>query len=194
MASDDQLRDAMGKAMTGFAAVVAAVQSEHWDRPSPCSQWSVRDVVDHVVAGERFTVAVMGGASLADAIEQTIGLDPHDTDVDGQLTAAAAAALASFDGSLDRMIDHRVGSISGRRMLGFRIIDQLGHTWDVATATDQPVVLDAGALSVGVEIALAERTTLEQSDNFATAPGDRVETGDPLTTFLRALGRAPTGS
>ena len=190
MGSDDQLRDAMAKTMVGFAAVVAALDSEHWDVPSPCTGWSVFDVVDHVVAGERFTVEVLAGASLAEAAEAQAGLDFNDKDVVGQVTDAADAALAAFDGSLDRIVQHRVGSISARRMLGFRIIDQLGHTWDVATAAGQPVALDPEALAVGVEIALAERKTLEGSPNFATSPHDSVETGDPLMTFLQAIGRA----
>lgn len=179
----------MAAAMTGFAGVVGELERQHWDLPSPCTGWSVFDVVDHVLAGERFTVAVMGGASLEESIDATVGIDPDNADVVGQLTVAARAALASFDGSLDRLIEHRVGAISGRRMLGFRIIDQLGHTWDIASASGQTVDLDPQALSIGVNIALAERETLEQSPNFATAASDHVETGDPLTTFLKAIGR-----
>lgn len=190
MAGDDQLRDAMAKTMTGFAAVVDALKPEHWERPSPCVGWSVFDVVDHVVAGERFTVGVLAGASVAEAVEAQIGLDPHNADSVGQVRNAAAVALAAFDGSLDRTIQHRVGQISARRMLGFRIIDQLGHTWDVATATDQPLALDPDALAIGVGIALDERPTLDRSPNFATSPADNVESGDPLTTFLRAIGRS----
>lgn len=190
MSSDEQLRQAMAATMSGFAAAVAALEPEHWDRPSPCEGWSVFDVVDHVVAGERFTVGVLNGLSLDDAVEALVGLDPQNPDPIGQVTEAAAAALAAFDGSLDRIIEHRVGPITARRMLGFRIIDQLGHTWDVATATNQPVVLDPDALALGVEIALSERPTLERSTHFATSPNDEVDSGDPLTTFLTTIGRA----
>ena len=80
MGSDDQLRDAMAKSMAGFAAVVAALDREHWDLPSPCTGWSVFDVVDHVVAGERFTVEVLAGASLAEAVEAQAGLDSNNKD------------------------------------------------------------------------------------------------------------------
>lgn len=189
MESDERLRAAMAKTMTGFAAVVATLDREHWDMPSPCTGWSVFDVVDHVVAGERFTVEVLGGASLAEAVETQAGLDVRNADVLGQVTEAAAHALAAFDGSLDRIVQHRVGAISARRMLGFRIIDQLGHTWDVATSIGQAVTLDPAALAVGVQIALAERKTLERSPNFATTADCAVETGDPLTTFLCSIGR-----
>lgn len=55
MASDAQLRGAMASTMTGFAALVAALEPQHWYQPTPCTGWSVFDVVDHVVPGERFT-------------------------------------------------------------------------------------------------------------------------------------------
>lgn len=186
----------MATAMAGFADVVAAVEPDHWDLPSPCEGWSVTDVVDHVVTGERFTVQMLAGASLSDAVQVITGLDPGDEDVVGQLTEAAAEALAAFDGSLDRTVDHPVGPITARRMLGFRIIDQLGHTWDVATAIGQGVELDPAALAIGLEISHAERPTLEQSANFATSADDDPPVGaDPLTTFLHLLGRSePIGS
>jgi len=189
MISDDQLRDAMARAMTGFAAVVAKIEPAHWDRPSPCAGWSVFDVVDHVVAGERFTAGTLAGASLAEALKAQAGLDLQNADVVGQVSDAASVALSAFDRSLDRLVQHRVGPIPARRVLGFRIIDQLGHTWDVATATGQTVALDPDALAVGVDIARRERTTLDRSPNFATTPDDEVETGDPLTSFLRMIGR-----
>lgn len=148
------------------------------------------DVVDHVVAGEHFTAAVLGGASLAAAVEAQVGLDPENPDLVSQVVDASAVALAAFDGSLDRTVEHRVGTITARRMLGFRIIDEVGHTWDVATATGQSANLDADALAIGTEIALTERTTLERSPNFATSPQDRgTPVGDQLAVFLHAIGR-----
>ena len=191
MATDDQLRDAMAKAMEGFAAAVGAIEPHHWDRPSPCAEWSVWDVISHVVAGERFTTALLAGASLAAAVQEAkVGLKPEEPDLVGQVVDAAVLALDAFGGSLDRTVEHRVGMITARRMLGFRIIDELGHTWDVATATGQPSNLDPDALTAGVEIALAERKTLEQSPHFATSPEDgQTAPGDPLTMFLQAIGR-----
>lgn len=189
MASDDQLREAMAAAMKRFAAVVATLEAPHWDLPTPCTEWSVFDVVDHVVAGDRFTTSTLRGASVGDASEKQFGVDPQNPDVVGQIEDAAADALAAFAGSLDRIVEHRIGPVPARRVLGFRIIDQLGHTWDVATATGQPAALDPDALAVGVEVALAERMTLARSPNFAIQPAGPEAAGDPLATFLRGIGR-----
>ena len=180
----------MASTMTGFAALVAALEPLHWDQATPCPGWSVFDVVDHVVAGERFTAMTLHGASLAEASEAKVGLDPRNPDVVAEVKQAAATVLAAFDGSLDRIIEHRVGPVSARRVLGFRIIDQLGHTWDVATAIGRPVVLFPDALAVGLDVARAERATLERSTNFVTLPEDQSARRDPQATFLRAIGRA----
>lgn len=188
MIADDELRDAMARAMVGFSTAVATIEPDQWELPSPCAGWTVFDVVDHVVAGDRFVVRALDGASLDEATEGLIGLE-HRSDAVEQVEGAAAAALRAFAEPLDRMVDHRVGSIPARRFLGFRVIDQLGHTWDLAAATDRPLDLDPGALRVGLEIALAELETLERSTNFATSAGDVAESTDALTTFLTAIGR-----
>ncbi len=192
MTSDAQLRSAMALTMASFAAVVAALESQHWDQPTPCTGWSVFDVVDHVVAGERFTVMTLNGASVSEASVAQQGIDPEDPDVVGQVNDAAATVLSAFDRPLDRMIEHRIGTVLARRVLGFRIIDQLGHTWDIATAIGRPVVLDPVALAVGLEVVHAERATLERSPNFVTLPHDPSTKPDAQTAFLHAIGRAPS--
>ena len=175
--------------MKGFAALVAKLEPQHWDQPTRCTGWSVLDVVDHVVAGDRFTALTLTGATLVAASEASRGLDAQNPDVEEQVEDAAEAAIVAFEGPLDRIIEHRIGPVSARRVLGFRIIDQLGHTWDIATATGLPAVLDPHALAVGVDVTFAERLTLERSPNFAPLHGEPDPAGDPLATFLRAIGR-----
>ena len=189
MAGDERLRETMAVTMRDFVAVVAKLEPQHWDQPTPCTGWSVFDVVDHVVAGDRFTTLTLNGSALGAASDASRGLDTQNPNVEEQVEDAAAAALAAFEGSLDRIIEHRVGPVPARRVLGFRIIDRLGHTWDLATATGLPAILDPDALAVGGDVTRADRTTLERSPNFATVPDAPDMAGDPLATFLRASGR-----
>lgn len=175
--------------MAGFVALVAELEPQHWNQPTPCPGWSVFDVVDHVVAGERFTAMTLAGASLTGASEAQAGIDPHDPDVVAQVEEAAATVLTAFDRSLDRIIEHRVGPVPARRVLGFRIIDQLGHTWDVAAAISRSVALDPDALAVGLEVVGAERATLERSPNFVTLPEAADTMRDPQAAFLWVIGR-----
>ena len=189
MAHDDQLRAALAESAGGFAAVVSRLDTADLARPSPCDGWTVRDVIDHVVAGERFTAGLMSGRPFAEVVDGLRGLDDEDPDLVGQLEQASAQALASLDGPLDRWIDHRVGRITGRRNLGFRIIDLLGHTWDVAIGVSAEPVLDPTALAIGVELARRELPTLQASENFAPWDGDLPEHGADLDVLLAAIGR-----
>jgi len=179
----------MEQAMAGFAAAVARIQPDQWDLPSPCDGWSVFDVVDHVVAGDRFVVRLMDGASLSEAVEGLVGIDPeHDNPV-GSVTGAAAAAFAAFGKPLDAILDHPVGQIPARRFLGFRVIDQVGHIWDIATATKAELDLAPDALAVALAVSIEERPTLEASTNFATRAGTDIDNLDPLSAFLELVGR-----
>ncbi|MEM7341550.1 MAG: TIGR03086 family metal-binding protein [Actinomycetota bacterium] len=190
MLSDDQMREALDAAMTDFVTAVEAIRPEQWGASSPCEGWTVHDVVDHVVLGDHFCVRVISGASMSEAIEGLVGIDPDQSDVVGVVRGAAADARTAFAGPLDREVDHPVGVIPARRFLGFRILDQLGHAWDLQMAIrSQPVRLDQHAIDVALQVAAAEREMLESSAHFATAPGDGGGVSGSMQQFLTAVGR-----
>ena len=186
---DDQLLLAMGQAMADFVAAVASVPPNHWDSPSPCESWSVFDVVDHVVMGDRFAVKILGGASYDQAVTDLVGLDEDLADPAGEVAEAARQALVAFDGSLDRIVDHPVGAIPARRFLGFRVIDQLGHTWDIAQGAKQPIALNPAVVEVGLGVVAVEQTVLRGSDHFETLDGAPPDSQDATDVFLHLIGR-----
>lgn len=191
MATDDELRQAMASAMAGFASVVEGVGAADWTRDSPCEGWSVFDVVDHVIAGDRFAAIVLGGGTLDAAIGAVVGVDHVGDDAVGAATEAAAGARAGFAGPLDVEVEHPVGRIPARRFLGFRLMDQLGHTCDLANGLGHPVTLAPDAVAVALEIADAEQAMLDASTHFAMPPDVDVDSDDPQSTFLRMIGRNP---
>ena len=84
----------------------------------------------------------------------------------------------------------RWGVIPARRFLGFRILDQLGHAWDLQMATGvRPVRMDQRAIDAALAVAAAEREMLEASAHFATQPGHGDDAADPMAQFLAAVGR-----
>lgn len=191
MASDDELRDAMARAMAGFAAVVADLTDDDWDQPSMCDGWSVRDVVEHVIGGDRFAPIILGGGSLEEAIDAVMGVDHLGDDPVRAVADASATTRAAFADSLDRIVAHPVGEIPARRFIGFRVFDQLGHTWDIAAALGRPVTLDPVAIDVALQVAETEREMLDASTHFAMPPADGVDAaGDPQIRFLQTIGRA----
>ncbi|MEO0493358.1 MAG: TIGR03086 family metal-binding protein [Actinomycetota bacterium] len=189
MSTDDELRTALAAAMRGFAEVVAGLGSDDLATPSMCPGWSVRDVVDHIIAGDRFAALALDGRSLGDAADAVLGVDHVGDDPVGNLAEAAAAARAGFARPLDVTVDHPIGPLPARRFIGFRVLDQLGHTWDVAHALGDDIDLDAAAIDIALAVCDLEREMLDASAHFTMAV-DAATDADPQLRFLRSIGRS----
>jgi uncharacterized protein (TIGR03083 family) len=71
------------RACAQFGALVHAVRPEQWQLPTPCAGWTVRDLVNHVVGENLWTVPLLDGATIAE-----VG-DIYDGDVLGDDPVAA---------------------------------------------------------------------------------------------------------
>src|SRR5665811_2617279 len=82
------------RAVEQWAARVAAVKDDQWVDPTPCAQWSVRELVNHVVAEELWTAPLLGGKTIQEVGSQfdgdVLGDDPART---ARLAADEAAAI-----------------------------------------------------------------------------------------------------
>src|SRR2546427_13190602 len=73
------------RTVANFAELVTGVGSRQWSAPTPCSDWDVRALVNHVVGEERWTVPLMEGKTIADVGDA----------LDGDLLADDPARAAS---------------------------------------------------------------------------------------------------
>lgn len=136
----DQLA-AHQRAQDALSRALGAVAPSHLDAPTPCEQWTVRQLVDHVIAGNYR----MAGTTPPAAPDGDVA------DLVSALSASADAAQRAFaapDG-LTRMIDMPFGPVPGEVVIGMRTTDALVHAWDVARAAGQ---------STDIEPDLAEAT------------------------------------
>ena len=192
--SDEELRAALAAAMASVAEAVRALGGDDWERPSPCDGWGVADVVDHLVMGDVFAARVLHGATLDESIVDLHGIGDDRAAAARLVESSAEAARAGFAGPLDRVVHHPVGQISARQFLGYRVLDQLGHAWDIRRATGQPEDFDATALAVAVDVASAERPMLERSAHFGPDAEAALDDGvDALGRFLVLIGRSTEG-
>lgn len=118
-----------------LSAVLAAVPTDRWTDPSPCADWSARDVVRHVVDTQRDFLTGQG-----------VDLGPAP-DVDADPAAAwrqhadRVLAAVADDGLAGREYDGHFGPTTvGATLEQFYVWDMVVHRWDVARATG----LDAG--------------------------------------------------
>ncbi len=131
-----------------WAERVNSVRTDQWDDPTPCTEWTVRDLVNHVTGEDLWTVALMEGATIAQ-----VG-DRLDGDVLGDDPAASALEAAK----------HAVSVVAERLPQGGRVhlsygdedaaeyvrqltADHLIHAWDLAAATGGDTRLDPQTVS-----------------------------------------------
>jgi uncharacterized protein (TIGR03086 family) len=134
---------AVERALAGYERRLVVVTPEQWARPSVCTDWTVKDIADHVIGGNRFAVGMLAGLAGRASFEAAV-TGGFDGDPVEQFRETAAAMLTAFrgEGALERTVHHPVGEISGRELTGLRVGDVLLHTWDLARSTGGDDSLD----------------------------------------------------
>ncbi|WP_410589954.1 TIGR03086 family metal-binding protein [Amycolatopsis sp. lyj-23] len=126
-----------------FEHHLRAVPPDGWNAPTPCSEWDVRALVNHMTRGNLNYVGLLHGATreefLARRDEDALGDDPVAAFTES--VRACAAAFAG-EGALDRVVDYPLGELTGRRALAVRTTDSVVHTWDLARALGADETLD----------------------------------------------------
>lgn len=63
-----------------FGKRIEAVGDDQWELPTPCSDWDVRTLVNHIVAENLWTPPLMEGQTIADVGDRfdgdVLGADP----------------------------------------------------------------------------------------------------------------------
>jgi uncharacterized protein (TIGR03086 family) len=128
-----------------LAAVLAAVQrladsvrSGQLQDPTPCTEWDVRTLLDHLVFVNLLYAAMIAGERPPDVHTDHLGEDPAAA-VRG--SGAALAAAFSQPGLLERRFPSPFGETSGASLAQHVINELLVHAWDLARATGQPTDL-----------------------------------------------------
>ena len=106
--------------------VIAGVRPEQWDDATPCTDWTVRDLLDHMIG----VVSGLGAAAAGAPREPfVLSADPV-----GQFDAASAAAMAAWrsPGVLERIVDGGAGPMPGQVLAGINLLDTATHSWDLA--------------------------------------------------------------
>ena len=182
----DNLVDLHDEALDATGRIVATVGPGQWRAATPCSEWNVRELVNHLVTGNLWAVELGAGASIA-AVGDRLDGDVLGTDPVGAYDDSARTASAVFHrpGALDAPCAVSYGPVPGSIYLGHRFLDVLVHGWDLAVACGKDAMLADGMVRAGLEVAEPQAGVLRASGMFG---GDvAVPTGAHAQTRLLAL-------
>lgn len=165
--------------------------SDDWSKPTPCTDWDVRALVNHVVGEDRWTRPLVEGSTIAEVGNALDG----DLLGDSPKGAASAAADEALTAVAERLpaggkVHLSYGEEDIEEYLWQLVADHLIHGWDLAVATGQNRDLDPELVQ---EVAEWFRNR-EEMYRSGGAIADRPESasgGNPQADLLIAFGRDP---
>ncbi|MFI1968665.1 TIGR03086 family protein [Streptomyces cinnamoneus] len=128
-----------GEALDLFTDRVHAVGPAQWGKPTPCTEWTVRDLVNHLAVEQMWVPLLLDGAAVedvGDALDgDKLGEDPVDT-----WDRAAADAREAFHarGALQRTVQLSYGASAAHAYCAQMIADLVVHAWDLSRAIGAP--------------------------------------------------------
>jgi uncharacterized protein (TIGR03086 family) len=158
-------RAVFGRAVVVGSAVIAGVRPDQLDRPTPCDDLTVRDLLGHVVdVMNRVTLIGRGADPMSGP--RTDCTTVADDDWPDRFRAAAEAGRAAWahDGALAVTVALPWATMSGPEALDHYTSELTVHTWDLAVATGQQPQWDEQVLDVALA---ASRRNLPADDRPA---------------------------
>ncbi|MFC8125138.1 TIGR03086 family metal-binding protein [Streptomyces sp. NPDC057302] len=185
----------LDSAHAALRTAVHGVPEGDWDRPTPCAEWNVTQVLQHA-AGDQlgYASSLTGGPGPA---ENPFAPSGKLTDSPLALLEPALVAAAEAWGSVDPSVQEvRVplppGSMTAALGVGACALDAAVHAWDIAVATGQPSPLTDELARPLLDVA---RQIVEPVRAFAFGPALDAEAGGAqggeAAELLRYLGRQP---
>lgn len=131
-----------------FSRKLRAVRSEQWTWPTPCSEWNVRQLVNHMARGNLNYVGLTKGGTKEDFLRLR-DVDALGTDPVGAYTSSVRACAEAFaqPDVLQRVLDYPMGRVLGEQALAIRTADSIVHTWDLARAIGADEKLEPGLVA-----------------------------------------------
>lgn len=189
MTETDSDLEALRMAVLRFAEVCGPIADADWSRPTPCVDWSLQGLVDHVVGGNRFTMQILGGATADAALADTMASFADGGATSSDAVSSSTEMVDAFEqsGVLDRVCHHVAGDLTGREVLRLRTQDLIVHTWDVGQSLGVDSTVPTELIEWGSrELADSGSLTVEHFGMEATRPGD-ISTAE--SRYLAAFGR-----
>ncbi len=165
--------------------IVDEIAPDELGKATPCAEWTVRDLLNHIVSGSTmFAISAEQGSVPDDQLGQLLGGDNLGDDYKAAWHASSERAMSVFSqpGVLERMVKLPFGEMPAGVALNIAIFDVCTHAVDLAVATGQSVgdtdlletALEYGRQMVGPELRQPGIFDAEQPAPAGASPADRL--------------------
>ena len=179
----------IAQGIDAFGAKVRAVPADRWAAPTPCADWSVRDLVNHVTGEHLWAPHLLDGETIAQVGDRYDGDVLGDSPVAAWERAAQGSRVAFLAASPDAVVHLSFGDNPaleyGQQMLADLVI----HGWDLARGAGLDETMQPAAAAQTLGYLEANAKSWEAAGIFA-APVE-VDTDDLASRLLALSGRTP---
>jgi uncharacterized protein (TIGR03086 family) len=163
--------------------LVEAVRPDQLPDPTPCPQWTVGDLVNHMVTGNLLIAAIVAGEPHPDRAADHLGDDYVSAFRDS--VTRLSETFAKHD-VLSGTYPSPYGEGPGSLLVHMRINEMVVHGWDLAKATGQSTALDPELADASLASFRAARLPRGEGKPFGaerTVPPD-AHPADRLAAYL----------
>lgn len=125
------------RAIDEFGGRVALVKDDQWHNDTPCTDWDVRVLVNHLVNEDRWVPPLLDGQTIDQVGDRfdgdLLGDDPKQAWKEASEEALAAAGRP---GAMEATAHLSFGDFPGRDYVMQVLVDHVIHAWDLARGID----------------------------------------------------------
>lgn len=167
-----------------FARRVAAIGDSDWNNATPCTEWDVRALVNHVTSEALWFPHLLAGKTIEEAGDAFDG-DVLGNDPKGAWSVAAKEEREAIqeDGVFERTVHLSRGPTPASVYVGELFSDHVIHAWDLARGIGGDEKLDPELVDVLYGVAAPRENDLKASGMY----GDRIDPPDGADTQTRLL-------
>jgi uncharacterized protein (TIGR03086 family) len=178
--------DLLERALDQTGTVIARIRPDQVGSPTPCTEFDVRALVNHIV----FDVQLFT-AGVNEAERPAPGADLVGDDWMGAYDSARTSLLAAWQRKgTEGTVKSRLGEFPATWSVGQHLADLAVHAWDVAMATHQSTSLDPEVARVALD--WARENLKPQFRGQAFGPEVEVPENAPIYERLAGFfGRNP---
>jgi len=180
------------RALEQFGRHVNQVRDDQWNGPTPCTEWDVRVLVNHLVSENLWMPPLLEGKKIADVGDRFEGDLLGDDPKSAWNQSAKESGAAVRSAPLDAIVHLSYGDMPAQHYISEVMTDLAIHGWDLARAIGDDEVIDPEI----VELLHGELKPKEDELKSTGLFGPKVEAppgADKQTQVLAIFGRVAQG-
>lgn len=179
-------RPGLGIAAAAVQALLAKVETTDFAAPTPCDEFDVQALLDHITMVLRRSAAIGDGNHWTTVEQVQVGPDIETYTAEFAAAVEAQERAWSDPARLGAMVEVPWGEIPGGAALAVYTAELATHGWDLATAIGQEFSIPDDALVVA--LFAVKQIPAEGRDNPEVPFGEVVDPGPDASSLLKIAG------